>query len=78
SFDLCHGDTLSLVGESCCGKSTTGRSITRLVQPNGGSVSRDGDDVLSLDAVSLRRRRRSIQMIFQDPFASLNPRMTGG
>ncbi|MGR9353901.1 ABC transporter ATP-binding protein [Rhizobium leguminosarum] len=78
SFDLFQGETLSLVGESGCGKSTTGRSITRLVQPNGGSVSLDGYDVLSLDAVSLRRMRRSIQMIFQDPFASLNPRMTVG
>jgi len=78
SFDLAQGETLSLVGESGCGKSTTGRSIMRLINPKSGDVRLDGYDVMKLGALDLRRMRRSIQMIFQDPFASLNPRMTIG
>ncbi|KGD94342.1 ABC transporter ATP-binding protein [Rhizobium sp. YS-1r] len=78
SFDLFQGETLSLVGESGCGKSTTGRSIMRLIEPTGGEVALDGYDVLHLDQVGLRNMRKTIQMIFQDPFSSLNPRMTVG
>jgi peptide/nickel transport system ATP-binding protein len=78
SFSVQGGETLALVGESGCGKSTTGRSVMRLIEPQAGSVLLDGVDLLKLDATALREQRKRMQMIFQDPFASLNPRMNVG
>ncbi len=78
SFDLRPGETLSLVGESGCGKSTTGRAILRLVEPSAGVIAIDGQDVTKAGARELRAMRRMSQMIFQDPFASLNPRISIG
>ncbi|NOD61820.1 ABC transporter ATP-binding protein [Ruegeria sp. HKCCD9179] len=75
SFTLNKGQTLSLVGESGCGKSSAGRSILRLVEPMAGEVNLDGVDVMKLDPSGLRKARLDMQMIFQDPFASLNPQM---
>jgi len=75
SFTLNKGQTLSLVGESGCGKSSAGRSILRLVEPRSGEVNLEGVDILSLDQEGLRKARLDMQMIFQDPFASLNPQM---
>lgn len=75
SFDIMQGETLGLVGESGCGKSTTGRAILRLYDPTDGSVKIDGVDIASLNASDLRKARPQMQMIFQDPQASLNPRM---
>nr|WP_174839872.1 MULTISPECIES: ABC transporter ATP-binding protein [unclassified Ruegeria] len=75
SFTLNKGQTLSLVGESGCGKSSAGRSILRLVEPMAGEVNLDGVDIMKLDPAGLRKARLDMQMIFQDPFASLNPQM---
>jgi oligopeptide transport system ATP-binding protein len=78
SFEIAEGETLGLVGESGCGKSTTGRAILRLYDPTGGSIALEGREIAHLEGRALRALRPRMQMIFQDPQASLNPRMTVG
>ena len=76
SFDVHRGETFSIVGESGCGKSTTGKCVLRLIEPTSGEVSLDGQDFLALEGEALTQARRKMTLIFQDPYSSLNPRMT--
>ncbi len=78
SLDIKKGETLGLVGESGCGKSTLGKAVLRLTKPTGGKVFYDGTDLANLSGPAMREQRKHLQMIFQDPYASLNPRMTAG
>ncbi|WP_017729652.1 ABC transporter ATP-binding protein [Halalkalibacterium ligniniphilum] len=76
SFTIYEGETVSIVGESGCGKSTTGRAILRLDEPTAGEIQFDGEDLLSLNKTQMRKKRKDLQIIFQDPYASINPRQT--
>ena len=78
SFSINQGETLGLVGESGCGKSTVARTVLRLVEPTAGTIKLDGQDITRLGKTALRPHRRQMQIIFQDPFSSLNPRMSAG
>src|SRR5713226_7901407 len=78
SFSVSEGETFAIVGESGCGKTTLARMLLRLIEPDSGEITFDGQDLLKLGGENLRAKRRQMQMIFQDPFASLNPRMRVG
>ncbi|MFO0154689.1 MAG: ABC transporter ATP-binding protein [Alphaproteobacteria bacterium] len=78
SFSIGHGETLGLVGESGCGKSTVGKAVLRLVEPTSGHVSLEGEEITGIGSAALLDRRKRMQVIFQDPYSSLNPRMTAG
>jgi oligopeptide/dipeptide ABC transporter ATP-binding protein len=78
SFSIARGETLGLVGESGCGKSTVARTVMRLIEPTGGSIKLNGEEITHLGKTAMRPNRRQMQIIFQDPFSSLNPRMSAG
>ena len=78
SFTVERGETLALVGESGCGKTTTAKSVVRLVEPTSGSIRLEGEELTTLSAERMRQRRKDLQIVFQDPYASLDPRMSAG